>query len=55
MRRSEVGIPDNEIDLTRFNDELAALYHGKRNLMVVEMVYLGYFRLGHNVNWRWLM
>jgi len=36
------------------DDELAALYHGKRNLMVVEMVYLGYFGLGHNVNWRWL-
>jgi hypothetical protein len=25
-----------------------------RNLMLVEMVYLGYFGLGHNVNWRWL-
>lgn len=36
------------------NEELAAWYHGKRNLMVVEMVYLGYFGLGHNVNWRWL-
>jgi len=36
------------------DDELAALYRGKRNLMVVEMVYLGYFGLGHNVNWRWL-
>ena len=35
-------------------DELAAWYRGKRNLMVVEMVYLGYFGLGHNVNWRWL-
>lgn len=36
------------------DDELAALYRGKRNLMVVEMVYLGYFGPGHNVNWRWL-
>jgi hypothetical protein len=36
------------------DDELAAWYRGKRNLMVVEMVYLGYFGLGHNVNWRWL-
>jgi GNAT superfamily N-acetyltransferase len=36
------------------DDELADLYHGKWNLMVVEMVYLGYFGPGHNVNWRWL-
>jgi len=36
------------------DDELAAWYRGKWNLMVIEMVYLGYFGLGHNVNWRWL-
>ena len=29
-------------------------YRDNRNVMVVEMVYLGYFGLGHNVNWRWL-
>jgi hypothetical protein len=26
-------------------------YRDNRNVMVVEMVYLGYFGLGHNVNW----
>lgn len=36
------------------DDELVAWYRGRRNLMVVEMVYLGYFGLGHNVSWRWL-
>ena len=33
--------------------EIAERYRG-RNLMVVEMVYLGYFGPGHNVNWVWL-
>ena len=34
--------------------EIDAWYRDSRNLMVIEMVYLGYFGLGHNVNWRWL-
>jgi hypothetical protein len=34
--------------------EIDAWYRDNRNLMVIEMVYLGYFGLGHNVNWRWL-
>lgn len=33
--------------------EIAERYRG-RNLMVIEMVYLGYFGPGHNVNWVWL-
>lgn len=38
-----------------FSDaELANWYRGNPNLTVVEMVYLGYFGSGHNVNWRWL-
>jgi len=34
--------------------EIDAWYRDNRNLMVIEMVYLGYFGLGHNVHWRWL-
>ena len=36
------------------DDELVDWYRDNRNVMLVEMVYLGYFGLGHNVNWRWL-
>jgi hypothetical protein len=38
-----------------FNEEeIAARYSDNRNLIVIEMVYLGYFGPGHNVNWMWL-
>lgn len=35
-------------------DRIDEWYRENDNLMVIEMVYLGYFGPGHNVNWRWL-
>lgn len=35
-----------------FSDEqLSAWYNDNKNVVVIEMVYLGYFGTGHNVNW----
>lgn len=34
--------------------EITRWYRGNRNLTTIEMVYLGCFGPGHNVNWRWL-
>jgi len=36
------------------DDDIAAKYRDSPNLMVIEMVYLGYFGVGHNVNYMWL-
>ena len=33
--------------------ELETLYK-KRNLVIIELVYYGFFGSGNNVNWRWL-
>lgn len=32
-------------------EQLVAWYRGHSNLLLIEMVYLGYFGAGHNVNW----
>jgi len=37
-----------------FDDAELDQHWGERNVVVVEMVYLGYFGEGHNVNWIWL-
>lgn len=35
-------------------ERIRSLYDGNDNLVLIEMVYLGYFGPGRNVNWRWL-
>jgi GNAT superfamily N-acetyltransferase len=38
-----------------FTDEqIRVWFEGGKNLTLIEMVYLGYFGAGHNVNWMWL-
>ncbi|MEZ5126879.1 MAG: hypothetical protein R2826_11695 [Thermoleophilia bacterium] len=37
-----------------FDDAELLRHWGERNVVVVELVYLGFFGPGHNVNWRWL-
>jgi hypothetical protein len=34
--------------------EISAKYDRERNLVVIEMLYYGYFGEGNNVNWVWL-
>jgi L-amino acid N-acyltransferase YncA len=36
------------------DDRIRAYYTDNDNLALIEMVYLGYFGPGHNVNWKWL-
>ena len=35
-------------------DEISTRYNNERNLVVVEMLYCGFFGAGNNVNWVWL-
>jgi len=35
-------------------EDIAAWYRGNANITAIEMVYLGYFGAGNNVNWWWL-
>jgi len=35
-------------------NEIRAKYNNERNLVVVEMLYSGFFGAGNNVNWVWL-
>jgi len=36
------------------DDRIRAQYENNDNVVLIEMVYLGYFGPGNNVNWRWL-